>query len=148
MTNKKIITESGTPAGPQPKKLDKSRIEMSGSIPVEVWEKHRQQALKNINESVTIDGFRKGMIPENILIAKVGEMAIMEEMAELAISKAYIDMLIEHKIDAIGRPEIKLTKLATGNPIEFTATTTVVPEVKLPEYKKLASEAMAKSSPD
>jgi FKBP-type peptidyl-prolyl cis-trans isomerase (trigger factor) len=68
------------------KSLAKSQIEISASIPTEVWEKFRKQALKNINESVTVDGFRKGMVPENVLVSKVGESAVNEEMAELALS--------------------------------------------------------------
>jgi len=45
------------------KKLDKSRVEITGSIPAEIWESFRAKALKNLNDSVTIDGFRKGNIP-------------------------------------------------------------------------------------
>ena len=59
-----------------------------GSIPTSLWEKNRVEALKYFNNSVTIDGFRKGMVPENILIVKVGEKAILEEMAEMAMSKS------------------------------------------------------------
>ena len=129
------------------KKLDKSRVEITGSVATETWEKYRPKALKYINESISIDGFRKGMVPENILIAKVGEMSVLEEMAELALSKAYVDMLINEKIDAIGKPEIKVTKIAAGNPLEFTATTSVVPEVTLPDYKKIASEQIKKADP-
>jgi FKBP-type peptidyl-prolyl cis-trans isomerase (trigger factor) len=130
------------------KKLDKSRVEITGSIPTSVWEKYRGQALKNINNSITIDGFRKGMIPENILVAKVGDKAILEEMTELALSKVYIDILITEKIDAIDKPEITVTKLATGNPLEFIAVTAVVPEVKLPDYIKIAATEVKKSDAD
>ena len=131
------------------KKLPGSEVEIVASIPTEAWEKYRSQALKNLNNAITIDGFRKGNIPENILIAKVGEMAVLEEMAELAIPKAYIDILIEQKIDAIGRPQIGVTKLAKGNPIEFKAVTSVVPEVKLPDYKKIAADEVKKAgTPD
>lgn len=129
----------------QIKKLDKSRVEITGSIPADVWEKHRSAALKHLNNAVTIDGFRKGNIPENILIAKVGEMAVLEEMAELALPKAYMDILVEHKIDAVGRPEISVTKLAKGNDLEFKAVTAVVPEMTLPDYRKLAAEAVKKA---
>lgn len=128
------------------KKLAKSQVEITGSIAAEIWEKFRNEALKNVNESVNLDGFRKGQIPENILVAKVGEMVILEEMAELALPKAYMDILIEHQIDAIGRPQISVTKLAKGNPLEFKAVTAVVPEAKLPDYRKLASEENAKSA--
>lgn len=122
------------------KNLDKSRVEISASIPAEVWEENRAKALKNLNDSVTIDGFRKGMVPENILINKVGQNTINEEMAELALSKAYLDILIDNKIDAVGRPQVQITKLASGNPLEFKATTDVVPTVKLPDYKKIAEK--------
>lgn len=126
------------------KTLDKSLVEISASIPTEVWGKYRTKALKNLNDSVTIDGFRKGMVPENILISKVGESTINEEMAELALSKAYLDILIDNKIDAIGKPQVKLTKLAPGNPLEFKAITAIIPSVKLPDYKRIAEKEVKK----
>jgi trigger factor len=128
------------------KKLDKSRVEISASIPANIWEEGRKQALKNINETVSIDGFRKGIVPENILISKVGEKVINEEMAELALSKAYLDILIDNKIDAIGKPEVQIMKLAVGNPLEFKATTAVIPEVKLPDYKSIAKKEVVKDA--
>ena len=138
MTETKNMQPSAV-TGVSIKKLDKSRVEIAASIPTATWEKFRSEALKNLNQSVSIDGFRKGNIPENILVAKIGETAVLEEMAELALPKAYVDILVEHKIDAIGKPSVHVLKLAAGNPIEFKATTDVVPEVKLPDYKKLAS---------
>lgn len=127
-------------------KLGKSQIEIIASIPATFWEKNRTEALKNINESVSIDGFRKGMVPENILVSKVGERVINEEMAEIALSKVYIEIILNNKIDAIDKPEVQITKLAKGNPLEFRAVTVIMPEVKLPDYKKIAKEMMAKES--
>ncbi len=126
------------------KKLDKSEIEITASIPVEMWEKFRAQALRNLNETVKMDGFRKGKIPEDVLVAKIGEMPILEEMAELALSKAYVDIIVDNTIDAIGRPKVSVTKLAKNNPVEFKAITPVVPEIKLADYKKVAAEENAK----
>jgi FKBP-type peptidyl-prolyl cis-trans isomerase (trigger factor) len=48
--------------------------------------------------------------------------------------------LIEEKIDAIGRPEIHITKIAKDNPLEFKIITTVVPEIKIADYKKISKE--------
>ncbi|MFA6601752.1 MAG: trigger factor [Candidatus Paceibacterota bacterium] len=129
------------------KKLPKSRLEITGSIASADWEKFRKEALKNIGESVKIDGFRQGQIPENILVAKVGQSVINEEMAELALSKAYVQILIDNKIDAIGKPEVQITKIASGNPLEFKATTAIIPELTLPDVKSLAAAEVKKSSP-
>ncbi len=130
------------------KKIAGSRVEISGSVATPVWGAYRARAIKHLNESITIDGFRKGMIPEHILVAKVGEMAVLEEMAEIAISRAYIDILLDQKIDAIGRPDIHVTKLAADNPLEFTATTAVVPKVELPDYRALAMKQVGASDPE
>jgi len=61
-------------------------------------------------------------------------------MAELAMPRVYMDILEENKIDAIGRPEIAITKLAQGNPLGFKIKTAILPEFKLPDYKALAAE--------
>lgn len=122
------------------KKLDGSKVEITGSVEAKDFSSFKKQALENINNEITIDGFRKGKVPENVLITKVGEMAILEEMAELALSKVYPEIVIDEKIDAIGRPEINITKLASNNPLEFKIITTVTPEIKLGDYKKLAKK--------
>jgi FKBP-type peptidyl-prolyl cis-trans isomerase (trigger factor) len=127
-------------------KLDKSRVEITGSIPAQKFESFRKKALQNINDEITLDGFRKGKVPENILINKVGEMMILEEMAQLAISESYPNIVIEEKIDAVGRPEVQITKIAAGNPLEYKITTAVVPEIKLGDYKKIAKEEKSKKS--
>lgn len=128
------------------KKIEKSQLEISASIPPSIWESERKQALKNINETVSVDGFRKGNVPENILIGKVGQNVINEEMAELALSKVYIDILMDNKIEAIGKPDVQVIKLASGNPLEFKATTAILPEFKLPDYKKLAKTEVDKEA--
>jgi len=131
------------------KKLDKGQIEITGSIPATIWGAFRAQALKHLNDAVTIDGFRKGNVPENVLVAKVGEMAVLEEMAELAVPRAYLEILSDQKIDSLGRPHVSITKLAAGNPLEFKAIISVMPVAKLPDYKKLAAtEAKKRSSED
>lgn len=127
------------------KKLDRGRIEISASLPADIFDAYRKEAMKNINESVTIDGFRRGKVPESTLVQKVGEKTILEEMAELAVGKAYPNILVNENIDAIGRPEVRITKLATGNPLEFIIVTAIVPRFELPDYRTLASAEMKKS---
>src|SRR5882724_6654650 len=80
-------------------KLEKSRVEITGSISLEYFESFRKKALENINDEVKVDGFRKGKVPESTLISKVGEMAILEEMAQLALSEVYPKIVVEERID-------------------------------------------------
>lgn len=143
MTNE--TKKSGSYDSATIKKLTGSVVEIKGSIAPEIWGSNRPTAIKNLNETVSIDGFRKGMIPENILISKIGQHTLDEEMAEIALSKAYVDIIMDNKVDAIGKPTVKITKLAGGNPLEFSILTAVIPEVKLPDYKKIAAETLKKA---
>lgn len=134
----------------QKKELPQSEIEITGEISAEIFETFRKHAVKNLSESLTLDGFRAGHIPESIILNEVGEMGILEEMAELALAKHYPQILTEgtdgEKIDAIGRPEITLTALAAGNPLGFTIKTAVFPALSFPDYEKIAHEQNAKNT--
>lgn len=121
-------------------KLPESEVEIEGKIPQETVEKYRDEAIKHFGENLDIKGFRKGHIPEDVVIKTAGEMAILEEMAEMALSANYPEILAEHKIYPLGRPEIIFTKLAPGNDAEFKIKTPIMPEVELPDYKKIAKE--------
>ncbi len=123
----------------QIKKLGQSEIVITAQIEWSELEKYKKDALKRIGGSVTLDGFRKGNIPEKILIQHVGEKTVMEKAAEIALSNAYPKILAEQKIFPITRPAVEFTKLALGNPFEFKITVAVMPEVILTNYKKIAA---------
>jgi trigger factor len=127
------------------KKLDKSEVEILGVLPSSEFEKFEDKALARISERIELPGFRKGKVPANMVKENVNEMMVLEEMAELAISDAYPKILETEKIDAIGRPEVAITKIAKGSDLEFKIVTAVLPEIKLPDYKKLASESKKKN---
>lgn len=126
------------------KKGENSTVEIKVSIEFDEVMKHKSKALKHLNEHVEIAGFRKGHIPESILVTKVGEQSILEECAEQAIESVYGDIVLDAKVHPITHPKILITKIGQGNPLEFTLTIEVVPELELPDYKKIASKAKGK----
>jgi len=117
-----------------------SQVKIEGEIPFASLQEHRTSAIKALGKNVELDGFRKGHVPEDILIKKIGEMHILNEMAERALALIYPKVIELNKLEAIGHPEIKITKLAPENPLCFTATVATIPEITLPDYKALASE--------
>src|SRR3989344_1898625 len=127
-------------------KLPKSEVEIEGELPVEIFETYFARALKNLGGDLEIPGFRKGKAPENILLANLGEMKILEEMAALALSEHYPKIIECEKIDAIGLPAIGITKLARKNPLGFKIKIAILPEVKLPDYKKIAEKVKSEIS--
>lgn len=121
------------------KKLEKSEVEILGVLDWASFEKYEDKALTVLSERVELPGFRKGKVPASMVKENVNEMMILEEMAEQALHDIYPTILEENKVDAIGRPQIAITKIAKGSDLEFKIHTAVLPEMKLPEYKKLAA---------
>lgn len=124
--------------------LPDREIEIIGQISSQRISDLREKALKKIKETIELDGFRKGNAPEALVAQKVGELRLMEEAAEIALNEEYPNILEEHNIDAIGRPEITITKMGVGSPLEFKAKTALMPEVKLSDYKKIAKAEFSK----
>lgn len=124
------------------KDLPKSEVEFKIIIDTEELESYHAKGLATIQQAVEIDGFRKGNAPEDLIVKKYGDMIILEEMANIALRDAYVKAIEEHKITPISQPEVTITKLAKGNPLELTITVPVMPEITLPSYKKVAAEAI------
>ena len=123
---------------------DDSTITLVGELPFEEMEKQRASAVKKLSEHVSIDGFRKGHVPEEVLKKHVGDMAILEEMARDTIAAHYPQLIRVKDVQIIGRPEISITKIGAGSPLGFSVTAAVMPEVVLPDYKEAAKEANGK----
>jgi FKBP-type peptidyl-prolyl cis-trans isomerase (trigger factor) len=125
------------------KELEGSMVEIKGEISWENFAVYEKKAFERLAAHIEIDGFRKGNVPEAIAKKQLGDELILSDMAEMAIQELYPTILEEKKIDAIGRPALSITKMARDNALGFTLTTAVLPEIKLPDYKKLAKTAPA-----
>ena len=124
------------------KKLPKSEVEIEGEIKADIFESYFEKAFKKIGADVELPGFRKGKVPEKVLLSHIPEMQILETMAELALSEHYPKIIEQEKIDAIGRPDIAITKLARNNPLGFKIKVAVLPDIRLADYKKIAKKIL------
>jgi trigger factor len=126
------------------KKLPKSEVEMEVTLPAEFLAPARKKAIEMFSEELEISGFRKGHVPENMVVEKVGESKILEETADIILKDHFHKIIEQEKLDIIGRPKISITKLALGNPLEFKAVFAILPEFELPDYKKISKEILEK----
>ncbi|MFA6355340.1 MAG: trigger factor [Candidatus Paceibacterota bacterium] len=126
------------------KKLDKSEVEITGVLEWAEFEKYETKAVEKVGERMELPGFRKGKAPAPIIKENTNEMMLLEEMAEVALQESYIKILEDNKIDAIGRPQIAITKIAKGSDLEFKIVTAILPEMKLGDYKKIANTENSK----
>ncbi len=126
--------------------LPEREIEIIGAITAEKMAIMREKALNKFKAEIELPGFRKGNAPDSLVAQKIGELRLLEEAAEIALGEEYPNILEEHNIDAIGRPEIAITKIAPGNDLEFKVKTSLMPEVKLSDYKKVSQKSKKNES--
>ncbi|MFH1656701.1 MAG: trigger factor [Candidatus Nealsonbacteria bacterium] len=124
----------------QIKKIPESKIELEIEIPADEFNKFFEQATKNIIKDIEVQGFRKGKAPKEIVEQKAGKGNILADAADLAVKEIYPKVLSENKIEPISQPEIEVLKLAENNPFIFRAKTSILPEIELGDYKKIAEQ--------
>lgn len=121
------------------KDLEKSQIEVTVELSVEEFAPYIEKGAQKVSEEVKIEGFRPGKVPFDVLKQKIGEMTILEEAANIAIHKTIDDVIDRQTMErqAIGQPQVNITKLAPGNPFEYKVTVSLMPTVSLGDYKNL-----------
>ncbi len=122
------------------KKLPDSEVEITAEITLEALETYKAKAFKKIKDVAELPGFRKGHVPDATLKEKIGELGILEEAGEMAINDCFVEVLAESKVNFLGRPTVAVSKIAIGSPIEFKIVAVTMPEIKLPDYKKIAAK--------
>ena len=119
------------------KKTDAGTLEFSITVSAEDYANDIIHAAESLSSRVAIKGFRKGKVPFEVAKREFGEMQLLQEALEKIVSKAYSEAVAKEDATVIGMPKISLTKAAPGNPVEFMATVSLLPEVKLPNWSKL-----------
>jgi trigger factor len=126
------------------KKLPKSKIEINFELDPSEWKEFIDEAAKELSAELKVDGFRPGHMPKEVVEKHTGTAKLLARAAELAARKSYVSFVMDNKVEAIGAPKITIMKIAEGNPFVFTAEVDVLPEVELPDYRKIAGKSKPK----
>jgi len=119
------------------KKLPKSQVEFEVTVAWADWEKYLDIAAAEVSEEIKIPGFRPGKAPRNIVEQKVGAGILLNNAAEKAVQKSYMEFLIKEKLDALGSPKVEIEKIEESKDLVYKVVVAVMPAVKLQdEYKK------------
>jgi len=124
------------------KKLPKSQIEILFEISAGEFQEFIEKATFELGKDLEIEGFRKGKVPKEILEKEIPQEKIFNKAAEMAIRENYFKAISENKIEPISKPEIEILPSKEG--LIFKAIASVLPEIILPDYKKIASQIKRK----
>jgi trigger factor len=109
-------------------------------VPADEFDQALDQAFKKVSKDVEIPGFRKGKIPRKLFESRFGVEALYQDAVDIVLPDAYVKAIDETGIEPVEQPEVDIENIEKGEPLVFTATVTVKPEVTLGEYKGLEVE--------
>ena len=128
-------------------KLPASQIGLEIEIPPEKSKQTYEQVIQNFARAANIPGFRKGKVPRQILLQRLGlaqiKAAALEELIQNGVSEA----LKQAEIPAIGQPQLRtsfedlMKQYEPGKPLSFSASVDVQPEVNIAQYNGLQVQA-------
>lgn len=120
---------------------------MTGEVPFDAVAAYRDEALTHLSEHLELPGFRKGRVPADIALKKIGALPVLEEAVELFIRDFYPELVVNKKLDVVGRPAVQVIKLAEHNPVGLVIRTAVYPEVQVPGNWKDIASGVVKEEP-
>jgi len=121
------------------KKLPKSKIEIQIELSSSEFGDYYKKAVLNFREKIEMKGFRKGKVPLEIIEKEISQTEILNQAAELAIRESYFKIVEKEKLEIIEKAEIEILKISKSNPFVFKVKVSVLSEIDLPDYKKIAA---------
>ncbi|MGD1897836.1 MAG: trigger factor, partial [Phormidesmis sp.] len=127
--------------------LPDSQVGLEIEVPAELSKQGYEKVLRDYMKSANIPGFRKGKVPRQILIQRIGTLqlkaAALEDMMQTVIEKA----IKQEGIDALGNYQLTsdfeklIGEYTPGEPFTISASVDVPPRVTLTKYKDLSVKA-------
>ena len=117
-------------------KLEHSHVQVDVVVDEKTWKDAQEKAFNKLAENVTIDGFRKGKAPKNLVKSRIDQMKVLDEAINALLPKIYEEILTKDQIRPFARPAVDVTKVSDSE-LEVKFVLVTAPEVKLGAYKGL-----------
>ena len=96
---------------------------------------------RRLSREVRVPGFRKGKVPRQVIEARIGREALLAEAIEQeAVPEFYAKAIEELGVQPLSRAQVEPPDYTDGEPLSFSATFDVKPELDLPPYRGIEVE--------
>ena len=133
----------------QVEELPENRVRMTVQVPSHDVHHAIEHAASDLAERVKIPGFRKGKVPHQVLVQKVGRERLMTEAVETHIGGWFWNAATQTRVRPVAQPEYDFELPASDSEDwQFTATFPVQAKPELPDWKTLEVGAFEPTVPD
>lgn len=118
--------------------LSDSRVRVEASVDAGDVEAKMAETAKRMGGEMKLPGFRKGKVPPEMVVQRLGRQAVLTEALEDSLGDWYERAMIDSKVTPVGDPKLDLRELPDkGEPLKFAVEVAVRPAARLGEYKGL-----------
>src|SRR5436305_1139330 len=122
----------------QVEELPENRVRMTVQVPSHDVHHAVEHAAEDLAQSVKVPGFRKGKVPRQVLLQRVGRDRLMTEAVESHIGGWFWNAAARTRLRPIEQPEYDFELPASDDQDwEFSATVSVQAKPELPDWKEL-----------
>jgi trigger factor len=114
-----------------------SQVVLSVEVDADQVSRSIDQAYSRLAPRVRIAGFRPGKAPRPMIEKEIGWPTLRQEALDVILPTAYNSALDEAALDPIDVPRVEVQQFERGQPMRFTATVSIKPEITLKEYKDI-----------
>ena len=111
-----------------------SQVVLSVEVDADQVSSSIDQAYSRLAPRVRIAGFRPGKAPRPMIEREIGWPTLRQEALDLLLPTAYNSALDEAGLDPIDVPRVEVQQFDRGQPMKFTATVSIKPEIALKDY--------------
>lgn len=126
------------------KAAEKSTMKITMKFDADEWKDALNKAYVKTKGRYSVNGFRKGKAPRNVIEHAYGKGVFFEDALNVLFSENYGTVLDkeEKKFTAVGDPELSVDDLSDDG-VTLVAVTPVRPEVKIGSYKGMKIQEFA-----
>ena len=118
-------------------KLEHCHTEVLVNVDKDLWKKAQDKAFKKLAENITIDGFRPGKAPINMVKSRIDQGRMYNEAINEVLNPVYQDILANEDVKPMARPSFEVTKLSDEE-LEIKVIIVTAPEAELGKYTGIA----------
>lgn len=128
--------------------LPKSRVKFTFTAEGEEWQEAIRKAYDKTKHNYSVEGFRKGKVPQKVIESKYGVGVFFEDAMDILLPESYSYALDNEKdVIPVARPDVNLIAISDTE-VKYAITFTTQPEIELGQYTDLSVEKNVKEVTD
>ncbi|MGC1309521.1 MAG: trigger factor [Phormidesmis sp.] len=127
--------------------LPNSQVGLEIEVPAAMTKQSYEKVLRDYMKSANIPGFRKGKVPRQILIQRIGKLQLKAAALEDMLQKVIEQAVKQEEIETLGNYQLRsefeklMDEYEPGQALTLSASVDVPPRVSLNRYKDLSVKA-------